>query len=459
MPTKLSLILACSLLLSACSLTTPVPQAGVLPPTQWNQSPDASNWPQARWWDNYHAPQLSDLITTAHTNNLDLASAATRLLQADAQLRQSGASLLPQLDAGINARRSGTQGQSGSTGNSFSGTLSASYEVDFWGRNSAAVSAAHANLKASSYDLEAVVITTHASVANTWFKLVENQARLQLAEDNLSAAERVLSIVEARYRYGADDSLALSQQRALVAQLRANLPALQQQSLQLRNTLAVLLGQGPDFALAELPSMHHISVPEPGAGLPSELLSRRPDIRASEQRLLAANANLTAARAALYPNIQLTGSYGAQSSSLSDLVSNPLNPWNLAAGLTQPIFNGGRLRAQVDINTASQQEALINYQRVILDALVDADTALGALQQSRRQYQLQQAATTEAERAFELAQARYKAGAIDLQNLLDTQRSYFQSQDALVQQRAAWLLATVDLYRALGGGWQDVAVS
>ena len=449
-----SLTLAlCISLVAGCSLTTPVPQSSVQTPVQWNSQADSLVWPRAQWWSEYEQPQLSGLIARARSGNLDLATAATRLLQADAQLRQTGASLLPQLDGGVNGRRSGGDAQG--TGNSFSATLNASYEVDFWGRNRAAVNAAAANLNATRYDLEAVAISTDASVASSWFQLVENQARLQLAEDNLAAAEQVLTIVEARYRYGADDSLAVSQQRALVAQLRANLPPLQQQTLQLRNSLAVLLGQGPEFTLDLLPGINSIRVPEPGAGLPSELLSRRPDIRASEQRLLAANANLSAARAALYPSIQLTGNYGAQSSALSDLVSNPLNTWGLVAGLTQPIFDGGRLRAQVDVNEASQQEALIGYQRSILDALIDADTALGALQQARRQYQLQQAATTEAELAFELAQARYRAGAITLQNLLDTQRSWFQSQDSLVQQRAAWLQATVDLYRALGGGWQE----
>lgn len=442
-------------LLCGCSLSTPVPQSNVQPPQQWNTNTDSLIWPQARWWNEYEQPQLSQLIAQARTGNLDLASAATRLMQADAQLRQSGASLLPQLDASASGRRSGGDVQG--TANSFNATLNASYEVDFWGRNRATVEAASANLNATRYDLEAVAISTDASVASNWFQLIENEARVQLAQDNLAAAEQVLNIVEARYRYGADDSLAVSQQRALVAQLRANLPSLQQQTLQLRNSLALLLGQGPEFTLDQLPSMASIRVPEPGAGLPSELLNRRPDIRASEQRLLAANANLSVARAALYPSIQLTGNYGAQSSSLSDLVNNPLNSWGLVAGLTQPIFNAGRIRAQIDISEASQQETLINYQRVILDALIDADTALGALQQSRQQYQLQQAATAEAELAFELAQARYRAGAIPLQNLLDTQRSYFQSQDSLVQQRAAWLQATVSLYRALGGGWEEPA--
>lgn len=448
--------LALAVLLAGCSLATPVPHTDVQPPAQWNQAADSSVWPEARWWTQYDTPQLSRLMTQARVGNLDLASAATRLLQADAQLRQTGATLLPSVDGSASGRRGGNSGD-GNVSSGFNASLNASYEIDFWGRNRAAVEAAAANLNASRYDLEALAITTDASVARSWFQLVENQARLQLARDNLAAAEQVLNIVEARYRFGADDSLAVSQQRALVAQLRANLPALEQQTLQLRNSLALLLGQGPDFVPGALPAMTDITVPEPGAGLPSELLNRRPDIRASEQRLLAANANLTAARAALYPSIQLTGSYGAQSSALSDLVSNPLNPWSLAAGLTQPIFDGGRLRAQVEISEASQQEALIGYQRAILDALIDADTALGALQQARRQYQLQQAATAESELAFELAQARYKAGAIDLQNLLDTQRSYFQSQDSLVQQRAAWLLATVDLYRALGGGWQEIS--
>ena len=448
--------LALAVLLAGCSLATPVPQTGLQPPAQWNQAADSSVWPEARWWSQYDTPQLSRLMAQARVGNLDLASAATRLLQADAQLRQTGATLLPSVDGSASGRRGGNSGD-GNVSSGFNASLNASYEIDFWGRNRAAVEAAAANLNASRYDLEALAITTDASVARSWFQLVENQARLQLARDNLAAAEQVLNIVEARYRFGADDSLAVSQQRALVAQLRANLPALEQQTLQLRNSLALLLGQGPDFVPGALPAMTDITVPEPGAGLPSELLNRRPDIRASEQHLLAANANLTAARAALYPSIQLTGSYGAQSSALSDLVSNPLNPWSLAAGLTQPIFDGGRLRAQVEISEASQQEALIGYQRAILDALIDADTALGALQQARRQYQLQQAATAESELAFELAQARYKAGAIDLQNLLDTQRSYFQSQDSLVQQRAAWLLATVDLYRALGGGWQEIS--
>ena len=448
--------LALAVLLAGCSLATPVPQTDVQPPAQWNQAADSSVWPEARWWTQYDTPQLSRLMAQARVGNLDLASAATRLLQADAQLRQTGATLLPSVDGSASGRRGGNSGD-GNVSSGFNASLNASYEIDFWGRNRAAVEAAAANLNASRYDLEALAITTDASVARSWFQLVENQARLQLARDNLAAAEQVLNIVEARYRFGADDSLAVSQQRALVAQLRANLPALEQQTLQLRNSLALLLGQGPDFVPGALPAMTDITVPEPGAGLPSELLNRRPDIRASEQHLLAANANLTAARAALYPSIQLTGSYGAQSSALSDLVSNPLNPWSLAAGLTQPIFDGGRLRAQVEISEASQQEALIGYQRAILDALIDADTALGALQQARRQYQLQQAATAESELAFELAQARYKAGAIDLQNLLDTQRSYFQSQDSLVQQRAAWLLATVDLYRALGGGWQEIS--
>src|SRR5690606_20269991 len=324
--TRYALPLAFAVLLAGCSLNTPVPQAGLQPPQQWNQAPDSSVWPQALWWTLYDAPQLSRLMAQARVGNLDLASAATRLLQADAQLRQSGAALLPSVDGGASGRRGGNSGD-GNVSSGFNASLNASYEIDFWGRNRAAIEAAAANLNASRYDLEALAITTDASVARNWFQLVENQARLQLARDNLTAAEQVLAIVEARYRYGADDSLAVSQQRALVAQLRANLPALEQQTLQQRNSLALLLGQGPDFAAGALPAMTDIAVPEPGAGLPSELLNRRPDIRASEQRLLAANANLTVARAALYPSIQLTGSFGAQSSALSDLVSNPLNPW------------------------------------------------------------------------------------------------------------------------------------
>ncbi len=433
-----------------------------IPPT-WSTPTRNQDWPAADWWGAYRAPALDALLEEARQGNLDLATSAAQLLQADAQLRQAGASLLPQVSANVSASRSQSASnnlsQSSSSRSSYGAALNASYEVDFWGRNRATVESARATLQATRFDLETLALSIDASVASTWFQWLEIQERIALARRSLDNAERVLQLIEARQRFGAADRLEVSQQRTLVLQLRASLPALEQSELQLRNALALLLGAAPGGWIPATETLGSLVVPDVGAGLPAQLLIRRPDIRASEARLLAANADLHAARAALYPSIQLTGQLGVQSLVLSGLINDPTSTWNLVAGLTQPIFQGGRLRAQVDLSEARQQELLVDYRQTVLQALQDVDTALGAVYQARVRFALLEQATAEAQRAFELAETRYRAGAITQQSLLDTQRTWYQSQDTLVQQRSAWLQSTVDLFRALGGGWQEAALS
>ncbi len=440
-----------SLLLSGCSLTTPLPDSAVVAPAHWSQVPELTRWPERSWWQQYDSPALDTLLARAEAGNLDLAAAASRLLQAEAQLRQARATLLPQVEAGLDLGRSGND--SGASA-SYGATLTARYQLDFWGRNQALADSARASLLASDFDAQTLALSIQASVVSNWLQILENQQRLALARDSLANAERVLQLVNTRYRFGAADSLQVSQQKTLVAQLRASLPGLEQQALQLRNSLILLLGETPDARLPAFTPLQAISLPTIGAGLPAELLDRRPDIRASEARLVAANANITAARAALFPSIALTGQLGARSTALGSLLGDPTTVWSLAAGLTQSIFDGGALRAQVALSEARQQELLVEYRRTLLGALADTDTALGAVQQAEQRYAFLEQANDEARRAFDLAEIRYRAGAIDLQALLDTQRTWYQSQDALAQQRAAWLLASVDLFRALGGGWQ-----
>tara|TARA_R110002051_G_scaffold83393_1_gene147743 strand:+ start:49747 stop:51159 length:1413 start_codon:yes stop_codon:yes gene_type:complete len=455
-PVKTALgLLTASLLLSACTINSPVPQAQVSAPANWTQPANQLAWPSVDWWRAYDNEPLEALILRARSGNLDLATAASRLLQADAQLRQAGAALLPQVDGSLSTNRSGTD--TSNSGSSYSAGLSTRYEVDFWGRNQALRNASLASLQATRFDQETLAISIEAAVVTTWLQILENDQRLQLAEDSLDSAVRVLELVEARYRFGAADSLELSQQRTLVAQLRAGLPTLQQRQLQLRNSLALLLGDPPDSVLPPSSPLTDIAIPPVAAGLPSELLERRPDIRASEARLQGANADLSAARAALFPSIQLTAQLGAQSLALGSLVSNPATSWSLAAGLVQPIFQGGQLRAQVDVSTARQEELLVDYRRTLLTALGEVDTALGAVQQAEQRYGFLLTASDQAERAFQLAEARYREGSISLQTLLDTQRTWYGSLDSLTQQRATWLLASIDLYRALGGGWQAQA--
>lgn len=458
---RLVAILCAGLFLGGCAVHETRPELAVAAPEQWSTAAGASDWPEAQWWQSYRSPALETLLARAREGNLDLVTSATQILQADAQLRQAGASLLPQLGASANVSRNGTQapGGTGVSGNSVGAGLNASYELDFWGRNRAVVESAHATLAATGYDRATLALSVDANVANTWFQWLEVRERLDLTLRSLENAQRVLNLIEARQRFGAADRLEVSQQRTLVHQLQASLPALEQAELQLRNALALLLGNAPGSALPAPPELGAIATPDIGAGLPAELLLRRPDIRASEARLVAANADLKAARAALYPSIALTAQFGVQSLALSSMLSAPTTAWNLVAGLTQPIFQGGRLRAQIDISEARQQELLVEYRRSVLQALQDADTALGAVHHARRRFALLELAAAEAERAFELAEARYRAGAITQQSLLDTQRTWYQSQETLVQQRSAWLQATVDLYRALGGGWPAAEVS
>lgn len=453
--------LCASLTLSACALQTPLPEQPIAPPTHWasEQATQGGNGLEVTDWTAWQSVQLQALQQQARNANLDIASSIARLRQADAQLQQSGAGLLPQLSGGLGANRSDSE-RSDADGNSsrssYSGNLNASYEVDLWGRLRAERDASRASLLANEFDHSSLLLTIEASVASTWFQRLETRRRLQLAEDSLANAQRVLELVKNRYRLGAINSLEVSQQRTLVAQLQAGLPNLRQQYRQQSNALALLIGQGPD---AELPDsapelLAEVTVPEITPGLPASLLQRRPDIRASEARLQAANADLTAARAALYPSIQLTGQYGAQSLALSSLLSNPVTSWNLAAGLSQPIFQGGRLRARVAQSSARQDELLIDYQRTLLGAFIDVDNALSNVDQTRQR--AEHLATTEAEarRALELAEVRYRTGAIDLQTLLDTQRTWYSSQDNLAQVQAARLQASVDLFRVLGGGWE-----
>ncbi len=452
MLTRSSLFFLPALLLGACSLTTPMPEQAVIAPQQWSAATTDNAWPETDWWRQYQSPALETLLVRAIAGNLDLATAASRLSQAEAQLRQARASLSPQLTASTDVNRSGN---SDTDITAYGAALITRYELDFWGRNQAVTDAAQATLQASEYDAQTLAISIQAGVVSNWLQILENQQRLTLARNSLANAERVLKLVETRYRFGATDSLEVSQQRTLVAQLRANLPGLEQQALQLRNSLVLLLGQAPDAELPTGEALIGIAVPQVGVGLPAELLNRRPDIRASEARLVAANANVTAARAALFPSIALTGQLGVQSAALGTLLSSPTTGWTLAAGLAQSIFDGGALRSQVDLSRARQEELLVDYRRTLLSALGETDTALGAVQQAKLRYQFLELATTEAERAFNLAEIRYRAGSIDLVSLLDTQRTWYQSQDTLIQQRAILLLASVDLFRALGGGWRE----
>ncbi|MBH9404058.1 pyoverdine export/recycling transporter outer membrane subunit OmpQ [Pseudomonas aeruginosa] len=461
---NLSLISAC-LLLGACG-STPAPlDSGLAAPSQWRYLAagrrDASDIRQ--WWKAFGAPELDSLLQRALLNSQDLGAAVARVRQAQASAVIAGAPLLPELNATLGARRqnllrasgySGTDAPSDNdAGDSFSAGLSASYEVDFWGGRRAAYRSALESLKASEYDRATVELTLLSGVANSYLQVLALREQQRIARLNLDTAEHVLRLGETRHAAGSATALEVAQQSSLVASQRKQLPLLEQQAHEALITLATLIG-APVQALqvAERP-FDSLRWPETGAGLPSELLSRRPDIANAEAQLAAAQADVQGARAALFPKLTLSASLSSGANRAADTFRNPY--YNLGANLLAPIFNHGRLRAERDRSLARQEELLETYRKAILTAFADTERSLNSIDGLDRQLHWQQQELEQAQRAFDLSDSRYQAGAETLLTVLETQRTLYAAQDAAVQLRLARLQASVGLYKALGGGWQS----
>lgn len=461
---NLSLISAC-LLLGACG-STPAPlDSGLAAPPQWRYlaagRSDASDIRQ--WWKAFGAPELDSLLQRALLNSQDLGAAVARVRQAQASAVIAGAPLLPELNATLGASRqkllrdSGYSGTDATSDNdavdSFSAGLSASYEVDFWGGRRAAYRSALESLKASEYDRATVELTLLSGVANSYLQVLALREQQRIARLNLDNAEHVLRLVETRHAAGSATALEVAQQSSLVASQRKQLPLLEQQAHEALITLATLIGE-PVQALqvAERP-FDSLRWPETGAGLPSELLSRRPDIANAEAQLAAAQADVQVARAALFPKLTLSASLSSGANRAADTFRNPY--YNLGANLLAPIFNHGRLRAERDRSLARQEELLETYRKAILTAFADTERSLNSIDGLDRQLHWQQQELEQAQRAFDLSDSRYQAGAETLLTVLETQRTLYAAQDAAVQLRLARLQASVGLYKALGGGWQS----
>ena len=453
--------------LFACSVGPAYKRPDVAPPAQWRESAGnggangnevpPSVWPAADWWHGFGSAQLDELIAEAERNNDDLAGAVARVREADAQVRIAGAALLPFLDAGASATRQRTlvSGVGSRLSNIFSPQLSASYELDFWGKNRALRDAARAAATASRYDQEIIALTVVSSVATTYFQALELHDRIQVAQQNLENGEKILQGFKAEQSAGTATGLDVAQQATTVAVLNAALPPLLQQLRQTVHALAVLIGKTPESVDIAVGTLTNLSGPAVVEGLPSQLLSRRPDVAQAEQQLIAANADITVARAALFPSIQLTASGGYESAALTSLVSPPHRVYALTAGLTQPIFHGGALRGQVDYSNARYTELLTTYHKTVLTAFSNVEDALIATQQTAEQQQRQREAVTAARRAFEFAQQQMSAGTVNILTVLNTENALFSAQDQLAQANYLHLQALVNLFTALGGGWHQ----
>lgn len=379
-----------------------------------------------------------------------------RVLEADAQARIAGAALLPALSGNFGAERERAPSSAGGPLKIFdvyTAGLSASYQVDFWGRNRDLHNATLAAAKASRFDRETVVLTVMTSVAMSYFEVLEFHDRLQVAQQNLENAQTILRDLEFEAEVGAATALDVAQQATTVATVNASIPPLRQQLQQSLDALAILIGQPPEQVKADDVSLDALALPVVSAGLPSQLLARRPDVAAAEAQLVAANANIAAARAAFFPNIDLTANGGFESAALGSLISPAARVYALSSSVTQTIFDHGALLGQYQYNKARYTELLSDYHKTVLTALGNVEDTLAGVQQTAEQQLRQQDAADKARRAFEFAQLQFQAGTTNVLTMLSTETALFSAQDALVQGKFAHLQALLSLYQALGGGW------
>jgi NodT family efflux transporter outer membrane factor (OMF) lipoprotein len=452
--------LATAGLLAGCSMTPQYVRPELpAPPTWQNGQASAADGaePSPEWWKSFASAELDRLEGTAAPNSHDLKAAVSRVAEAQAQAKIAGSALYPSLIAGGSATRvqsaSSPHASRKAATTLYNGTLTASYEVDFWGKNRAAANSADDLVTASRYDSETVELTVLSNVASTYFQILTLDDRLKVARDSLANANTVLAVVEAQSRLGKISDLELAQQRTAVAGFQSAIPALEQQKAQALDALAVFLGSAPEGFGVNMTTLAGLTLPAIGAGLPSSLLERRPDVQKAGADLRSANQDIGFARAQLLPSINLTAQGGVASAALNTLMNPASMLYTLAASITAPLFTGGKLTGQVDLARARDEELAQVYQQTVISAFRDVEDALAAASDLALVEQAQQAQVAAAQQAYQLADMRYRAGLTDYLTMLVTQSTLYQAEDALAQTHLARFNAAVSLYKALGGGW------
>ena len=419
-------------------------------------SPSLPSLGDEKWWEVFEDKELQQLISTALKNNYDVRIAATRVLQAQAQLGIVRADQFPSLTAGGNVSSVRnpavgpipayelTQGEV---------TATAGWNIDFWGRYRRATEAARASLLANEWAQKAVISSLVANVASSYFQLRQYDLQLEIAKRTLASRKDSLDLTNTLEQHGINSLLDVRQSEQLVYTAGAEIPDLERQIALEENAISILLGNNPGDIPRGLKLTEQPHAPEVPAGLPSALLERRPDIREAEQNLIAANAQIGVARAAYFPQISLTGTAGFESSKLTDLFQGPAGVWSLAGSLTQPIFEGGRLKSGVRLAEAQHEQLLLTYQQSIQGAFRDVSNALVAYRKYR-EFRIQQEHLVEsAQDAARLSQMRFKAGSVDYLEVLTNETNSFSAELNLAQAQGSELVALVELYQALGGGW------
>jgi len=447
---------AVALLTAGCQLTpapvalqsSDLPAAFTAPVVDRN----APVWPAADWWTQFNAPELPALIERAMRENLDLRVAAGRVLEAEAASTIALSGLMPTVNGnfGVTRRENNIAGT-----DTFNAGITGNYVLDFFGQNRARLAAAEQNLRAARYAQTTVGLTVASSVATTYFNILALRERIAITRQNLDLSRRLLAISQAKFAAGVSSNLDVMQQTATVAAQLSQLPGLIDQERQARYALAILLGMPPEGIEIKGQNLDGLTTPTVQPGIPSDLLLRRPDIAQAEANLMAAHANLDAARAAFFPQVGLSAGVSWTSALIGTLFDPASFAWNLGASLAQTIFDGGTINARSQAAKAVQDEQIATYRLTVFRAFQAVEAAVGTADAVTQQLEFitqQERAAVEAQRISEL---QYREGTIDITALLSAEQSMFNAQNSLVQTKLAKLQSSVQLFIAMGGGWNQ----
>ena len=454
---KALLALLLASMLSACATQVDQAPASLPIPEGWRSQVGPGAAVEANWWRAFGDPQLNQLVEQALRNNPDILIARSRVDQYRAQLRGAQGDNFPTLDAGVAATRA--RAISAVTGQPyqysvFQGLLQANYNVDLWGARSSSIDAAKASLSAQQAAASAAELTIAASVASGYMTLVSLDEQLRVTEATLATRQNSLNLAKRQFETGYTSKLEWVQSESEYQTAKAQIPLLQHQISQQENALSILVGMNPR-QIARQNNFDHLAPQSLPAVMPSQLLQRRPDIVQAERQLLAADASLQSSRASLLPSLNLTASGTLQSSVLHELAANPFRLWSIGGSVLAPLLNREALTAQVDVSMASRNQALYTYEKVVRSAFGEVNDDLDAIaryQQQLVELEKQQQVVSE---ALHIASNRYRNGYASYLDELDAQRTLFSTQLSVVQAKNNLLLAQIDLYRALGGGWQQ----
>jgi len=430
--------------------------AGSLP----GQTPQsgAQSFGDQKWWEVFQDPQLQGLIRTAVQQNYDVRIAATRILEAQAQLGITRADQLPTINAGaasVDDRFARQKPLPAYETNAHSVGASMAWELDFWGKYRRATEAARANLLATEWGRRAVISTLVSDVAAAYFQLRAYDLQLEISRQTLASRQDSLKLTQTLSNGGAGTELDVRQAEQLVAVAAESIPDFERRVEQQENLISTLLGNNPGPIARGMKLTEQPHLPEVPPGIPSRLLERRPDVHAAEAQLMAANAEIGVAKAAYFPQITLTATSGFQSSALTNLFTGPAGFWNMGGSLAQPIFAGGRIRSGVRLSEARQKELVLTYQQTIQQAFRGVSDALIAYQKSREFREHQEELVLSAQDAARLSEVRYRGGAAGYLEVLTNETNSFNANLGLAQAQLDELFSLVEIYRNLGGGWES----